>query len=110
METPALNGAAPPAFPIIESSVVVEYLASVLEVTLGASRKDLEGRDSLLSKGRRAETVQRCTRFATEAQVALYVQKDVVLDTTGADDVSGMSLSSLDFRKLANNITRSAFI
>ena len=79
--SPSTNGLATSTIPTIDPNVVVEYLAQVLEVTLGAKRKDLERAGSLLSKTRYSETVQRCTRFATESQVALYVQK-----TIGAKD------------------------
>ena len=72
--SPSTNGG---GFPTIDPLVVVDHLASVLEITLGAARKDLENVGSLLSKARLAETVQRCQRFATESQVALYVQKDI---------------------------------
>ncbi|TAQ87556.1 hypothetical protein B7494_g4139 [Chlorociboria aeruginascens] len=74
---PSQNGLATGAFPTIDPAVVVEYLVSVLQITLGASRRDLENVGSLLSKARYSDTVQRCTRFATESQVALYIQKDV---------------------------------
>jgi dynein heavy chain 1, cytosolic len=74
------NGLSTVAFPTIDPSLVVEHLASVLEITLGASRKELENVGSLLSKSKYSETVQRCTRFATESQVALYIQKDIATD------------------------------
>ena len=83
--SPATNGLATAAFPTIDPNLVVEYLASILQSTLGASRGDLENVGSLLSKARYSETVQRCTRFATESQAALYVQKDMV----GADRLDG---------------------
>jgi dynein heavy chain 1 len=95
--SPSTNGLATGAFPTIDPNVVVEYLASVLEITLGAKRKELESAGSLLSKARYSETVQRCTRFATESQVALYVQKDIAagdglngdVDTSGICHPSG---------------------
>lgn len=74
---PATNGLATAAFPTIDPNLVVEYLSSVLQSTLGASRRELENVGSLLSKSRYSDTVQRCTRFATESQAALYVQKDL---------------------------------
>lgn len=85
------NGTATSSFPIIDSLLVVEYLASVLEITLGATRKDLESFGSLLSKSKYTDTSLRCARFATESQTALYVQKDIAFvdgpengaDTTG---------------------------
>jgi dynein heavy chain 1 len=75
--SPSANGLATTAFPTIDPNLVVEYLASVIESTLGASRRELENVGSLLSKSRYSETVQRCSRFATESQAALYVQKDI---------------------------------
>lgn len=66
-------------FPAVDPTLVVGYLTDLLQITLGATRKDLEARGSLLSKARHADTVQRCTRFASESQVALYVQKDVLV-------------------------------
>lgn len=73
------NGVPAPAqTPLVDSNAVIEYLSEVLRVTLGALRSELESTGSLLSPARYNETVQRCTRFASESQVALYVQKDVV--------------------------------
>ena len=83
--SPAVNGLATTAFPTIDPNLVVEYLASVLQSTLGASRRELENVGSLLSKSRYSDTVQRCTRFATESQAALYVQKDII----GGDGLDG---------------------
>lgn len=95
--SPSTNGLATGAFPTIDPNVVVEYLAQVLEITLGAKRKDLENAGSLLSKARYSETVQRCTRFATESQVALYVQKDIAAGDglNGDVDASGKLVSLL---------------
>jgi len=76
--SPPTNGLATSTFTTVDPSVVVEYLASVLQITLGALRKDLEHSESLLSPSRYSETVQRCTRFAAESQVVIYVQKDIV--------------------------------
>ena len=64
----------PPA--TIDSELLVQHLIALLEITLGASTADLEGKGSLLSDSKRGDTAQRCLRFASEAQVALYVQKD----------------------------------
>lgn len=63
---------------IINPSLIVRYLVDLLEVTLGASTEDLENKGSILSESKKSDTVQRCTRFASESQVALYVQKDLV--------------------------------
>ena len=74
------NGHTPstPAPAIVDPALVVRHLVDLLEVTLGASTEDLESKGSLLADSKRGDTVQRCTRFASESQVALYVQKDAV--------------------------------
>lgn len=70
----------------IDPLIIVEYLASVLEITLGATRTELEQSGSLLSPDSRSHTIQRCSRFALENQLALYVTKDIV-STGGLDGV-----------------------
>ncbi|KAF3401369.1 Dynein heavy chain, cytoplasmic [Talaromyces pinophilus] len=73
------NGLAAATAPVAvaDPNAVVRYLTDVLQVTLGASKRDLEATGSLLSKAKYSETVQKCTRFASESQVALYVQQDI---------------------------------
>ena len=88
--SPSTNGLAAGTFPTVDPNVIVEYLASVLETTLGASRKDLERNGSLLSKSQFSDTVQRCTRFATESQLVLYVQKHITSLQEG-DVLDGIS-------------------
>jgi dynein heavy chain 1 len=70
---------------LVDSGAVIQYLTEVLQVTLGALKSELETAGSLLSEARYNETVQRCTRFASESQVALYVQKDIA----GAEETNG---------------------
>jgi dynein heavy chain 1 len=79
---------APAQVSVADPNVVVQYLTEVLQVTLGASKKDLESTGSLLSKAKYSETVQRCTRFASDSQMALYVQKDLVAaeEPNGTED------------------------
>ncbi|KAF5872560.1 putative dynein heavy chain protein [Botrytis fragariae] len=73
------NGVGTSTFPSIEPKVLVDFLASVLEITLGATRDDLEHTGSLLSEAQYSDTAQRCTRFASEShQAVIYVQKDAV--------------------------------
>ena len=62
----------------IDTDVLVSHLVHLLEITLGASEEDLRAPGSLLSSAKREETVQRCQRFASGSQTALYVQKDMV--------------------------------
>lgn len=76
----------------VDSTVTVNHLTSVLELTLGATREELERPGSLLSPDLKLHTIQRCTRFASENQVALYVTKDI--SSVGALD-GGLDDSSL---------------
>ncbi|KAI2473006.1 cytoplasmic dynein heavy chain [Annulohypoxylon bovei var. microspora] len=76
LQGPTTNGISPSSFITIDPALVVDYLASVVTIALGATRDELERSDNILSKDNYTDTVQRCSRFATDAQVALYVQKD----------------------------------
>jgi dynein heavy chain 1 len=100
--SPAPNGVTSGPFPTIDPVLVVEHLAAVLEITLGATRRELENIGSLLSKARYSDTVQRCTRFATESQVALYVRKDIISEVEdgiqGIADSPGKSLLLFCFK------------
>ena len=91
--SPGANGRAPSAqlSASIDSNLVVQHLVDVLEVTLGATSSDLDSPGSLLSKARKSETIQRCTRFASESQVVLYIQKDVASPevSNGTNGLSG---------------------
>ncbi|KAK2746366.1 hypothetical protein FQN57_003248 [Myotisia sp. PD_48] len=86
------NGLAPPPaiLPAADPSDVVQHLADVLQGTLGASKTDLESPGSLLSNAKYPETLQRCERFASESQMALYAHKDLLETetTNGLDDES----------------------
>lgn len=86
------NGVSSPGQASVDPGAVVQYLTEVLQVTLGALKTELESAGSLLSSGRYNDTVQRCMRFATETQVALYVQKDLVAseESNAAEDGQGM--------------------
>lgn len=77
--SPGLNGHVPSPDPdgVFDADVIVQHLTDLVEVTLGASTEDLQRQGSILSSSKRHDTVQRCTRFALEPQVALYVQKTV---------------------------------
>ncbi|KAI1853296.1 hypothetical protein JX266_002002 [Neoarthrinium moseri] len=78
-QEPLANGIpSPTSFAAIEPEKIVQYLAAVVTIALGASREDLEKDGNPLSPANYADTVQRCTRFATDSQVALYIQKEVV--------------------------------
>ncbi|KAA8652525.1 dynein heavy chain [Aspergillus tanneri] len=103
------NGvAAPTQTPMVDSNAVIHYLVEVLQVTLGALKTELESAGSLLSEAKYSDTVQRCTRFASESQVALYVQKDLVGSeaTNGTDD--GEASSTQYVYNLAAEISSSS--
>ncbi|KAL8907361.1 MAG: hypothetical protein Q9207_001479 [Kuettlingeria erythrocarpa] len=90
--SPGANGHPPSAAASVAISphAVVQHLTDLLEVTLGASPEDLESADSLFSPSKKQDTLQRCTRFAFESQVALYVQKDFVEErNNGVDKAKG---------------------
>ena len=82
----------PAAVQTADPSSIVQHLTEVLRTTLGALKQDLESAGSLLSKAKYSETIQRCTRFATESQTALYAHKDIVEaeETNGTEDGSRM--------------------
>ncbi|KAK4240895.1 dynein heavy chain, N-terminal region 1-domain-containing protein [Achaetomium macrosporum] len=65
-------------FAAVDPVRVVDHVAVLLQAALGATRAELEAPGSLLSKTRYPDTLQRCTRFALDAQVALYIQKDLI--------------------------------
>lgn len=74
------------AYPALDTHALLKHIANILDVTLGASWKDLESFGSLLSPARLAETTTRVNRFGTESQLALYVQKDI-LPPDGLDGI-----------------------
>ncbi|EGD96413.1 dynein heavy chain, partial [Trichophyton tonsurans CBS 112818] len=85
----AANGVPSPTVSMtVDPEVVLHYLAEVIQGTLGALRRDLESSGSLLSQAKYSETLQRCGRFASESQIALYAHKDTVVpeQTNGSDD------------------------
>ncbi|KAH6659609.1 dynein heavy chain [Truncatella angustata] len=86
-QEPTANGISPSSLVMIDPDKVVQHLAAIVTIALGASRQDLEREGNLLSTENYADTVQRCTRFASDSQVALYIQKEIVssLDLDLAD-------------------------
>ncbi|KAH9904137.1 cytoplasmic dynein heavy chain [Xylariomycetidae sp. FL2044] len=76
-QSPGTNGVAPSSFVTIDPAVIVNHLVSVISITLGATRDELQNPESLLSETNYSDTVQRCSRFATDSQVVMYIQKDI---------------------------------
>ena len=103
MESLGANGHAPSSIQstTIDPEVLVQHLVDLLEITLGASKDDLENTGSLLSESKRQDTIQRCTRFASESQVALYVLKDVI--STDQSNSAHIGSSSSPLKLLDNS-------
>lgn len=91
--SPGVNGHGPPldSPAALDPNSIVQHLADLLEVTLGASTEDLERAGSLFSESGKQETIHQCNRFASESQVALYVQKVFLVaeQSNGHDGSSG---------------------
>lgn len=60
-----------------DPSDVLEHIIRLIQANLGAARRELDAVGSLLSQSNESLTLERCNRFATEPQVALFAQKDV---------------------------------
>ena len=91
-----VNGAAngtptAPTTNAVDPQDIIKYLSNVLEVTLGASSEELKGHGSLLNASILEDTLARCTRFALEAQVALYVLKEAAAGE-GSGEANGDGL------------------
>lgn len=72
------NGDATPQPPESADPVLVlEHIVRLIETNLGAARRELEAVSSLLSSSKHADSLDKCDRFASEPQAALYAQKDV---------------------------------
>ncbi|RMZ70649.1 dynein heavy chain [Pyrenophora seminiperda CCB06] len=82
-----------PSPPSIDPQIIVDHLGKVLDVSLGASQQDLYAPGSLLSQAKLQDTLQRCTRFASEGQSVLYVVKDRVDEPRidGTDGTNGVT-------------------
>ncbi|EWC45394.1 cytoplasmic dynein heavy chain [Drechslerella stenobrocha 248] len=65
---------------------MLEHLVQVIDVTLGASKRELEATGSLLSRSHYSDTLLRCSRFSSEGPTVLYICKDLV--ETPADPAS----------------------
>lgn len=107
--SPGANGHAPSSIPstTIDPNLVVQHLIDHLEVTLGASVEDLESSGSLLCISKRQDTIQRCTRFASESQNALYILKDVVSPDLSSVTQGVSGIDSTYYYKDSKLITRS---
>lgn len=66
--------------------LVLEHIARLIEINLGAARRELEAVGNLLSQANREQSLDRCNRFATEPQVALFAQKDLRQDEVNGHD------------------------
>jgi dynein heavy chain 1 len=87
--------------PVVDPEIVVQYLVDVLQVTIGALKSELEDTGSLLSQAKYNETASRCIRFASDSQVALYVQKDLVAaeSANGTAEGEGMYIPCISVNR-----------
>ncbi|KAI4602866.1 Dynein heavy chain, cytoplasmic [Pestalotiopsis sp. 9143b] len=104
------NGTAPPS-PLtgIDPSKLVQHLAAVVTIALGATREELEREGNLLSPANRADTLQRCVRFASDSQVALYVQKEILPVSEEAEGLADETVS-VHFYTITSEISPSPTI
>ncbi|KAI9672025.1 MAG: Dynein heavy chain, cytoplasmic [Trizodia sp. TS-e1964] len=106
---PGANGLTTPnSYPTMDPISMVEYLRKLLENTLAASKRDLEAPGSLFSTSKYADTLQRCSRFVSESQEALYVQKEALASdlSNGVDESRARSQPFLYY--LAQDISSSS--
>lgn len=69
-----------------DSSLVLEHIARLIEANFGAARRELEAIGNLLAQSNYQQSLDRCDRFATEAQISLFAQKDIRQDQTNGHD------------------------
>jgi dynein heavy chain 1, cytosolic len=94
----------PTSTPIFDPKVLVDHLSSLLIVTLGATKSELEAYPSLLSQSELSETLQRCSRFTSDSQAALYVRKDVEADAHHTNGTNGSACKYTRYRTMRNKI------
>lgn len=90
-----------------DPEMILQYIAKVLRILLGAEQEDLENFGSLLSEGLRPHTLQLCSRFALENHPAIYVMKEL-LTSTVLDGVIDLSHSTHYKYNLASSISFSS--
>ncbi|PNS18432.1 Dynein heavy chain, cytoplasmic [Sphaceloma murrayae] len=61
---------------LLDTHKILDYLTSILAATLGASKQELEQDGCLLSPALLDDTIERCSRFALESKIAIYIQKE----------------------------------
>ena len=80
------NGLSNSLHSAIDPQLVVDYLSNILRATLGATENDLKVAGSLFGSEKISETIQRCSRFAQDAQAAsICVEKEVVEEVVNGD-------------------------
>ncbi len=84
-----------PVASALESHELLDYLSKLLDVTLGAPKKDLEEQGSLLCISTVSDTLQRFNSFLNEGQAAIYIQKQSSLRLGAGVATGEMSLCQL---------------
>ncbi|KAF1817029.1 putative dynein heavy chain, cytosolic [Eremomyces bilateralis CBS 781.70] len=113
-DTPGLPS--PPA--AVDPNILLDHITRVLEVTLGATKEDLEQNRSILTPSQIENTLSQCTWFSKEGAVALYCFKEAYLedDTDAVNGEQGLSsdrfryVLSGEFKPTTTCVTSVAFL
>ena len=84
----------------IDPQHILDHLSNILRATLGATDNDLKAAGSLFSSEKLSETLQRCSRFAQDAQAAsICVEKELIESAVNGDanGDTGKELITVDF-------------
>ena len=95
------NGLSNSLHSAIDPQLVVDYLSNILRATLGATENDLKATGSLFGSEKISETLQRCSRFAQDAQAAsICVEKEAIEGVVNGDTTgdTGNNLQHLSLR------------
>ena len=77
----------------LDAAAVLDYISSLLSLTLGASKEDLESDHNVLSDSERNKTLERCLSFLNGPRVALYVSKRELQIPQANGNVDGPGLT-----------------
>lgn len=87
----------------IDAQQILDHLSNILRATLGATDRDLTAPGSLFSTEKLSETLQRCSRFAQDAQAASICIEKELLENVVNGDANGDT--GMEFRILAYSST-----
>ncbi|EGX53504.1 hypothetical protein AOL_s00006g370 [Orbilia oligospora ATCC 24927] len=78
---------------------LLDHIVHVVDITLGAPKRELEGAGNMLSRSHYSDTLLRCSRFCGEGPTALYVCKEMVESAgdTSTDSIEGPTTPQYKF-------------